>query len=263
MTDKNFRDLNKNETLDPYEDPTLPIEERIEDLLKRMTIEEKAGMMFQTMIMMGQGGTFDPDMGAFGGTSMRDMIDKHMTHFNLIGSASPEKMAAWSNELQKLAESKRLGIPITLSTDPRHSFSDNPGAHMVTDAFSQWPESLGLAAIGDEKLVEEFADIARQEYIAVGLRSALHPMADLATEPRWARVNGTFGEDAELAGRLTAAYLRGFQGKEVGAASVTCMQIDGVLVTGQPANCISSSPAAECTIRSLITSSAHLVKAGV
>ena len=64
---------------------------------------------------------------------------------------------------------------------------------MATGAFSQWPETPGLAAIGDEKLVEEFADIARQEYLAVGLRSALHPMADLATEPRWARVNGTFG----------------------------------------------------------------------
>ena len=65
---------------------------------------------------------------------------------------------------------------------------------MATEAFSQWPESTGLAAIGDENLVEEFADIARQEYTAVGLRSALHPVADLATEPRWARVNGTFGE---------------------------------------------------------------------
>ena len=80
-----------------------------------------------------------------------------------------------------------------------------------------------MAAIGDETLVQEFADIARQEYLAVGLRSALHPMADLATEPRWARVNGTFGEDNQLAAKLTAAYIRGFQGAELGAESIACM----------------------------------------
>ena len=99
----------------------------------------------------------------------------------------------------------------------------NPGAHMTTQAFSDWPEAPGLAATGDEALVEQFADIARQEYLAVGLRAALHPMADLATEPRWARVNGTFGEDNRLAARLTAAYIRGFQGAELGARSVACM----------------------------------------
>ena len=112
---------------------------------------------------------------------------------------------------------------MTLSSDPRHGFDDNPGAFMATTAFSQWPEPPGLAAIGDEELVEEFAYIARQEYIAVGLRSALHPMADLATEPRWARINGTFGEDNQLAAKLTGAYIRGFQGAELNAQSVACM----------------------------------------
>lgn len=223
MTDTKFRDLNKNGNLDTYEDPTASIDARIEDLLAQMTLEEKAGLMFQTMIMLGKDGVLDVDASAFGGATIGEMIDKHITHFNLIGSANPEQIATWTNTLQKLAESKRLGIPITLSTDPRHSFSDNPGVHIATEAFSQWPESPGLAAIGDEKLVEEFADIARQEYIAVGLRAALHPVADLATEPRWARINGTFGEDAELAGRLTAAYIRGFQGKELDSHSVACM----------------------------------------
>lgn len=207
----------------PYQDPQLPIEERVEDLLGRMTLAEKAGLMFQTMVMITPDGDFDLDQGAFGLASIGEMTDKHMTHFNLVGSASAEKIAKWVNQLQKLAASKRLGIPITLSTDPRHSFAENPGVHMATEAFSQWPESTGMAAIGDEKLVGEFADIARQEYIAVGLRSALHPVADLATEPRWARVNGTFGEDNQLAARLTAAYIRGFQGRELGAQSVACM----------------------------------------
>ena len=89
--------------------------------------------------------------------------------------------------------------------------------------FHSGPSRPGLAAIGDEELVEEFAYIARQEYIAVGLRSALHPMADLATEPRWARINGTFGEDNQLAAKLTGAYIRGFQGAELNAQSVACM----------------------------------------
>jgi beta-glucosidase len=86
-----------------------------------------------------------------------------------------------------------------------------------------WPEPIGLAATGDPALVEEFGDIARQEYTAVGIRVALHPMADLCTEPRWARTNGTFGEDAGLSARMTAAYIRGFQGADLGPESVACM----------------------------------------
>ena len=208
---------------EPYLDPARSTDERIEDLLGRMTLAEKAGMLFHTMVMISPDGDFNIEKGAFGGPSIRELADKHISHFNLVGSASAEKIAAWTNQLQELAASARLGIPITFSSDPRHSFTMNPGAHMSTPAFSHWPEAPGLAAIGDEDLVEQFADIARQEYLAVGLRAALHPMADLATEPRWARVNGTFGEDNELAARLVAAYIRGFQGAELGPASVACM----------------------------------------
>ena len=68
-----------------------------------------------------------------------------------------------------------LAIPVTLSTDPRHHFTDNPMLSILAGPFSQWPEPLGLAAIGSEELVREFADIARQEYTAVGIRVALHP----------------------------------------------------------------------------------------
>jgi hypothetical protein len=72
-------------------------------------------------------------------------------------------------------------------------------------------------------LAQEFGDIARQEYAAVGIRVALHPQVDLATEPRWPRINGTFGEDAERASRMPAAYIRGFQGEILGPQSVACM----------------------------------------
>ena len=90
-------------------------------------------------------------------------------------------------------------------------------------AFSQWPSSLGLAATRDTLLVREFGNIARQEYLATGIRLALHPMADLATEPRWGRSSGTFGEDAELSAAMTKAYVLGFQGDSLGASSVACM----------------------------------------
>ena len=83
------------------------------------------------------------------------------------------------NRLQELAASTRLGIPVTISTDPRHSFTENPGAAMLSGPFSQWPDALGLAATRDEELVRTFGDIARQEYTAMGIRVALHPQVDV------------------------------------------------------------------------------------
>ncbi len=94
---------------------------------------------------------------------------------------------------------------------------------MAAGEFSHWPEPLGLAATRDPGIVARFGDIARQEYRAVGISVALHPMADLATEPRWARIGGTFGEDADLAASLVGAYIRGFQGETLGTTSVACM----------------------------------------
>jgi beta-glucosidase len=123
----------------------------------------------------------------------------------------PATLAAQDNALQQLAEGTRLGIPLTISTDPRHHFQYVLGATVTAGKFSQWPEALGLAAIGDAALVRRFGDIARQEYRAVGIQMALSPQADLSTEPRWARTPGTFGEDAALAGRMVRAYVEGFQ----------------------------------------------------
>jgi len=224
--DITFRDLNKNGQLDPYEDPRRPIEERVEDLLEQMTLEEKAGMLFHTMIGMNKDGMLLEKTGLFPLPQTSDMIARRlMNHFNIIMEiSSPRHMAEWHNRVQKLAEQTRLGIPITISTDPRHAFTtQNPLASMLAGSFSQFPEPTGLAATRDVDLVREFGDIARQEYLAVGIRLALHPMADLATEPRWCRSNGTFGEDAELASQMTAAYIRGFQGETLGKDSVACM----------------------------------------
>lgn len=219
------RDLNKNGRLDPYEDPNRPIAERVEDLLSQMTLDEKAGMMFHPPIGMNPDGTlFEGGEGMFRAQPTSELVSgKLMNHCNVFTVAEPRQMAEWYNRLQALAEETRLGIPVTISSDPRHAFSDNPATSMWAGKFSQWPEPIGLAATGDAALVERFGDIARQEYLAVGIRTALHPMADLATEPRWARISGTFGADAALASRLVAAYIRGFQGETLGPRSVACM----------------------------------------
>ncbi|MGG7465247.1 glycoside hydrolase family 3 protein [Plantibacter sp. YIM 135347] len=206
-------------------DATKPVTERVELLLSEMTLEEKAGLFFQSMITIGEDGGLAEANDAFGLPSTQDVvIDRLMSHFNVFGGAPTGRaFAEWHNRLQELAASTRLGIPVTLSTDPRHSYSDNPLAAINSGAFSSWPEPLGLAAIGDAALVEEFGDIARQEYTAVGIRVALHPQIDLATESRWARQLATFGEDVELTSALGAAYIRGFQGRELGPDSVATM----------------------------------------
>ena len=207
----------------PWLNADLPTSERIDLLLNAMTIEEKAGLFFHTMI--GVGDLTEPNP-VFGTPAPVEFVERRqMSHFNVVGGgdATARELAEWHNALQEVAASTRLGIPVTLSSDPRHSFTDNPGTAMLAGPFSQWPEPLGLAAIGDEELVERFGDIARQEYVAVGLRVALHPQVDLATEPRWSRQVATFGEDAELTGRLGSAYVRGFQGTSFGPGSVSTM----------------------------------------
>ena len=208
-----------------YRDADLPVDERVEILLAQMTLEEKAGLFFQTMIAMNEDGTLSDGDPVFGLPSTDEYVNgRLMSHFNILAAAkSAEAMAEWHNRLQELAAATRLGIPVTISTDPRHSYSDNPLAGLMAGAFSVWPETLGLAATRDEQLVERFGDIARQEYTAVGIRVALHPQIDLATEPRWSRQLQTFGEDPELTSKLGAAYIRGFQGGELGPESVATM----------------------------------------
>ncbi len=229
-----FRDLNKNGTLDVYEDSRAALEERVSDLLAQMTLEEKTGTMFVSMIGMTSEGTlvdkpklsrdpFNILVALAAPPPSQVLVLKKLNSFNILNAYGPDIMARFNNNLQKTAERMRLGIPITIATDPRHSADNNPGASILTSSFSSWPNPLGLAATGDTTLVREFGDIARQEYRSVGITVALHPMADLATEPRWARINGTFGEDANLSAAMTKAYVLGFQGDSLGSGSVACM----------------------------------------
>jgi beta-glucosidase len=150
-----------------------------------MTLEEKTGLMFHTILPVGQDGSLVESPNMFSPVTTSFLVEeKRINHFNVHQLPAPLLAAGWQNQLQKLAEQTRLGIPVSLSSDPRHGFSHNVAANLKADNFSQWPEPIGLAATGDSELVRQFGDIARQEYLALGIHTALHPMADLATEPR-------------------------------------------------------------------------------
>lgn len=152
------------------------------------------------------------------------MTDKLINHVNVHAMPSARESARWHNALQELAATTPHSIPVTVSTDPRHSFAENTGAAFAAGAMSAWPEPLGLAALKDPERIRQFADIARQEYLAVGIRSSLHPQIDLGTEPRWGRQFHTFGNDSGFVAEAAAAYIEGFQiDRDLGPSSVATM----------------------------------------
>ncbi|AJT42817.1 glycoside hydrolase family 3 protein [Psychromicrobium lacuslunae] len=216
-----FRDLNGNGVMDPYEDPRLSAAERTEDLLGRLSLPEKIGLLFQTVIEMGPEGQLLEESGVFAKSSTRAaVLGKGLSAFNIHAIPSARAAARWNNRIQALAEQTPHGIPVTLSTDPRHSFTENSGVAFTSGPFSQWPDMLGIAALGDVELVRRFSEVVRAEYRAVGLRMALHPQVDLATESRWGRQLQTFGNDVERVRAFTRAYVEGFQGTSLGPDSV-------------------------------------------
>jgi beta-glucosidase len=210
-----------------YRDPNFPVEERVEDLLSRMTLAEKAGQLFHTPLTMNEDGTLNEGGGSLPHGTTALVTDGHLTHVHLVSRYGVRETAEWVNRLQALAADTRLGIPVTLSTAPRHSCADQRGASFAGGPFSAWPEPPGLAAIGDAELVERFGDTVRREYLAVGLRVAVHPAVraghDLATGHGGADLCGTFGSSAELTGELVRAYVRGLQGPRLGPRSVAAM----------------------------------------
>ena len=223
---QDFRDLNKNNILDIYEDHRLDAQTRTNDLLSKMSIEEKVGQMFHPPFIL------KPDLLMFlyevaiRGNKLTEthIVEDNISHFNLYGNPSPFELGSEINHLQKIASRTRLGIPITISSDPIHEVPKGGGiASFSVDGFSKWPSQLGFAATQDSGLVKRFAEIVREEYLAVGIRTALHPMSDLATDPRWARNFGTFGSNANLSSDMTLAYMDGFQGKNINNDSVLTM----------------------------------------
>ena len=261
-----FKDLNKNGQLDPYEDWRLSPEERSADLLSKMSVEQKAGFMLINTVSMigaqkaqaeglvasdfnevggrGQGGFAEAPAGRRGGVSQTSTgptgvagvlanmsggggVTNFVTRFNnrhfiYRMNESAKNTAEWANKLQALCESQPLGIPAMIASNPRNNITVNEslGTSAGAAVFSAWPGELGLSAMHDLKLTREFADIARQEWLAVGLRKGYMYMADLCTEPRWSRVNGTFGEDAKWVAKMITEVIIGFQGKNLNKGSV-------------------------------------------
>ncbi|KPC49531.1 glycoside hydrolase family 3 protein [Amantichitinum ursilacus] len=221
-----FKDLNKDGKLEPYEDWRLGADVRAKDLVSRLTLAEKAGLM-----MHGTAPVLNDTTGVGTGTSYdlttlgTQINDKAIFTYITRMSGDATTMAEQYNKIQTLAEASRLGIPVSISTDPRNHFQYTVGASATGTGFSQWPETLGFAALNDATLTRKFGDIARQEYLAVGITQALSPQADLATEPRWARINGTFGEDADVAKAQVQAYIEGFQGGSTGLTNKSVLAV--------------------------------------
>ncbi|MDG1506462.1 MAG: glycoside hydrolase family 3 N-terminal domain-containing protein [Luminiphilus sp.] len=226
VSGQDFRDLNRNGSVDPYEDYRVATADRVENLLSQMTLEEKVGQMFHPPVLIEPDPLFRVFLEAMNaGTSIEELISrKSLTHFNFYGGATPQNIAKRLNELQRVAERTRLGIPLSISSDPVHEVPRGGGiASFTLGGVSKWPSQLGFAAGRDANMLETFGKIAAAEYRAMGFSTALHPMSDMATEPRWARNFGTFGSNAELSAEMTVAYMKGFQGESLGNQSVMTM----------------------------------------
>ncbi len=224
-----FKDLNKNGALDTYEDWRLSFDERAADLASQMSIEQIAGLMLYSghQAVPAGGGRFG---GTYNGKSydesganpwdlsdaQKDFLENdNLRHVLVTTVESPGVAAKWSNNVQALVEGIGLGIPANNSSDPRHGTSADAEFNAGAGGnISMWPSSLGLAASFDPEVVRNFGDIASKEYRALGITTALSPQIDLATEPRWGRYNGTFGESSKLDADMARAYADGFQTSE-------------------------------------------------
>ncbi len=222
-----FKDLNKNGKLDRYEDWRKPVAERAKDLASQMTLDQIAGLMLYSrhQSVPAQaggyfGGTYNGKPFPESGAKAHDLSDQqkaflttdNLRHVLMISVENPTVSALWNNNVQALVESIGVGIPANNSSDPRHGANKDSEYNAGSGgAISQWPEELGLAATFDPAITEQFGTIAGKEYRALGIATALSPQIDLATEPRWNRFVGTFGEDPKLATDMARAYVDGFQ----------------------------------------------------
>ena len=200
-----FKDLNRNGVLDPYEDWRLPAETRAKDLAAQLSIEEIAGLMLYS----GHQAVRGPDIT----DPQKKFLEEDNLRAVLVTSVeSPETAARWNNNVQAFVEALGHGIPANNSSDPRNETAATAEFNLGSGGkISLWPTTLGLAATFDPAIVEQFGRIASEEYRALGIATALSPQIDLATEPRWSRFNGTFGEDPDLDTDMARAYVDGFQ----------------------------------------------------
>ena len=239
-----FKDLNKNGELDAYEDWRLPVDDRIKNLIGLMTLEEKIGLMFHPNIAVTPNGIVkydltDEERAAIGitqGAMMTGQMRASATAKSFIeeknfrcilnnGVAEPTVFASWSNDMQEIAESSRMGIPIMFSSDPRHGAKLEAHVNGI-QYFSQWPSTegqVGITASRDTVLVRKYGEVTAEEYRAVGLHMILGPQIDVTTDPRWGRDFGAFSESAELTAEMLGYFMDGAQGQMVGTDKILVM----------------------------------------
>lgn len=248
-----FKDLNGNGVLDPYEDWRLPSSVRAKDLAYRMTIEELAGNMMIKSQRMGLAqedkektsydGLLDEEVyedtnifiGQVNHGSTGHILNKNLRHFILRDNFSEEEIAKWTNAMNEVAESSRLGIPVIIASNSRNENAERTfGMNDAVGVFTTYPSTLGLAAayLGDKarnyhpdgdyeySIFKEFGEIARDEWKYSGLRKGYMYMIDTATDPRWQRFYGTLGEDVELITKAGEDLIEAFQGDELNSESV-------------------------------------------
>lgn len=240
-----FRDANGNGRLDRYEDWRLPTRVRIDDLLARMSLEQKAGLMLIETLNAGCDG-------ATAGTPAANFVQaQQMRRFilrNVVKAAgnpcdgsvvpgragfvvTPLAMASFTNAVQVLAESEPLGIPVQFKDNARNHYETDPrfGISAGAGAFTEFPKEAGIAAavLGTRSLkpVDALTEVMGAEWRAIGLRGMYGYMADLATEPRWYRVQETFTEDAELDARIMRRLVEGLQGGRVNPGSAVALTL--------------------------------------
>lgn len=188
-----------------YKNPNMPVEARVEDLLAQMTLDEKIGQigcLWSTALVKDD--EFDPD---FAASMMPDGIGQ-VTRIGASTGLKPGESAALLNAIQRVAvERTRLGIPLFVHEEA-------VGGLMQRDA-TVFPHGIGLASTWDRALLERVAGVIREQMLATGARLGLAPVLDIARDPRWGRVEESYGEDPVLSGTLGTAYVRGLQSDDL------------------------------------------------
>jgi beta-glucosidase len=210
-----FKDSDGSGAVEPYEDWRLLEECRAKDLVSRMDLDQKLGTMRESSLV--GNGTAD---GTIPDNIRVNLIDNNYRYTLIrLGSRSAQELAVYLNNVQELVEAQPLGIPVTVTADPVHGFGmsthGTTGAQSINSSsiVTPWPYPLGLGAANDLALSRAYGDTVREEFKAMGFRWQLGPMGDSATEPRWARVQNTFGENPHAAALHTKMVVAGFQGQ--------------------------------------------------
>ena len=217
-----FKDLNRNGSLDVYEDWRMNPKDRAKDLAAQMSIDQIAGLMLYSSHVQVQDSVPTPEL-------LSKLIDDKMRHVLVTKVKNAYTAAVWHNNIQVLMESEPLGIPTNNSSDPRN-YTEADGEFNAGSGgdISHWPREVGMAATFDLDIIRRHGEIASAEYRALGITTALSPQIDLATDPRWRRFYGTFSEDADLCTDVARVYTDAFQttpGSKSGWGnqSVNCM----------------------------------------